>query len=75
MSDRTIFFALAEVMARATMAQRLEAFAQEAENLSLLGDSDPLVADVVFAVEMGEYQNAIQKARGDWEPPEPDPAP
>lgn len=54
-----------------TMKERLLAFALEAENLDHLSNTDHEVAFVFDAIMMGEFSDAVRKARGDWEPPDP----
>jgi hypothetical protein len=62
-----------------TLLDRLIAWAEEAQRIERetreIGDPrlTRVVGDVMVAVGLGHFYNAIAKARG-WEPPEPDPA-
>lgn len=63
---------LHRVLARFTINERLEACALEMQNLQQLSTAfDDSEKGTFEDIEAGEYARAIQKARGDWEPPDP----
>lgn len=68
---------LGRIYSGMTLMQRLEWFALEAQNLDQLTELGkhgiPTMARSAFddVMDYQNYERAIAKARGDWEPPDP----